>query len=231
MKSLIQAGLCLVILSSGLAATPAAAAPTAVRGDFGSEPVSKDARRVASLVIASQDNQGQPFVIVDKVQAKVFVFYPDGTLRGASPVLIGSALGDDSAPGIGGRSLANIRPEDRTTPAGRFVASLGNDLGEKDVVWVDYDAAISLHRVITSNVKERRAQRLATSSPSDNRISYGCINVPARFYDMVVQPAFTGTNGIVYILPEVRSIGSVFAFGRIDGDKPASNGPVATPTP
>ena len=45
---------------------------------------------------------------------------------------------------------------------------------------------------------------------ADNRISYGCINVPANFYDTVVRPAFTGANGIVYILPEVRSIKEVF---------------------
>jgi hypothetical protein len=34
--------------------------------------------------------------------------------------------------------------------------------------------------------------------------------VPAKFYDAVVRPAFTGTNGIVYILPEVRSLRSAF---------------------
>jgi hypothetical protein len=106
--------------------------------------------------------------------------------------------------------LSRIRPEERTTPAGRFVAALGNDLGEQDILWVDYDAAISLHRVITTSPKERRLQRLATPSVLDNRISYGCINVPTNFYETVVSPAFTGTDGIVYILPETRSIRDVF---------------------
>ena len=32
----------------------------------------------------------------------------------------------------------------------------------------------------------------------------------AKFFDSVVSPAFTGTDGIVYILPEVRSIEQVF---------------------
>jgi hypothetical protein len=75
---------------------------------------------------------------------------------------------------------------------------------------VDYKNAVSLHRVITNNPKEHRLERLATPTPLDKRISYGCINVPAKFYDHVVKPAFTGTYGIVYVLPETRSIGEIF---------------------
>ena len=36
--------------------------------------------------------------------------------------------------------------EERTTPAGRFVASLDRDVHGQEVLWVDYDAAISMHR-------------------------------------------------------------------------------------
>jgi hypothetical protein len=46
----------------------------------------------------------------------------------------------------------------------------------------------------------------------DNRISYGCINVPAKFYDAVVVPAFTGTVGIVYILPETKPLKAAFGI-------------------
>ena len=52
-----------------------------------------------------------------------------------SEVMLGLAHGDDSVPGIGQHKLSSITPEERTTPAGRFVASLGNDLGKKNVVW------------------------------------------------------------------------------------------------
>ena len=98
--------------------------------------------------------------------------------------------------------LSDIRPEERTTPAGRFVASLGYNFKGKDVLWVDYKNAVSLHRVITNNPKERRLERLASPTPLDRRISYGCINVPANFFDNVVKPTFTRTHGIVYVLPE-----------------------------
>ena len=162
-------------------------------------------------MVDSGDNHGLPFVIVEKKDAEVFVFNGQGQLRGAAPALVGLAPGDDTVPGIGDRPLADIHPEQRTTPAGRFVASLGRDLGKLDVLWVDYADAISLHRVITTNPKERRLQRLATPTPLDNRISYGCINVPAKFFNRVVDPAFTGTSGIVYILPEIKSMRDVFS--------------------
>ena len=158
------------------------------RADFARERASHDARHVADWVVASGDNQGMPFVIVDKKDAKVFVFDSGGRILGAAPALLGLARGDDSVPGIGDREYSDMRPEDRTTPAGRFVAALGRNFRGEDIVWVDYDAAVSLHRVITTNPEERRLERLATPTPLDNRISYGCINVPARFYETVVSP-------------------------------------------
>jgi hypothetical protein len=181
------------------------------RATFKREYKSKNAQRVADWVVDSGDNSGMPFVIVDKVDARVFVFDTDGEIRGAARALLGLARGDDSSPDIGERSLSDIRPEERTTPAGRFVASLGYNYNGKDVLWVDYDLAISLHRVVTSNPVERRLQRLATPTSVDKRISFGCINVPAEFFDKVVIPAFTGTYGIVYILPETSSNGKIFS--------------------
>lgn len=175
------------------------------RANFERESASHLARRKADWVVASGDNHRMPFVIVDKADAKVFVFYADGRLRGAAPALLGLAIGDDAIPGIGFRKLSSIRPEERTTPAGRFVAALGINLHGKEILWVDYDGAVSIHPVVTTKPEERREQRLGTPTPLDNRISYGCINVPAKFFNNVVRPAFTGTNGIVYVLPENRS--------------------------
>jgi len=186
------------------------------RANFERESASLDARHVADWVVDSGDNHGMPFVIVDKKDAKVFVFNADGRLRSAAPALLGLALGDDAAPGIGDRKLSSIRPDERITPAGRFVASLGRNLHGKEILWVDYDGAVSLHPVVTANLKEHRAQRLATPTPLDNRISYGCINVPAKFFENVVHTAFTGTNGIVYVLPETRSPQKVFGSYDVD---------------
>ena len=40
--------------------------------------------------VASNDNHGNAFVIVDKVQARVYVFEADGKLRGTAPVRQGN---------------------------------------------------------------------------------------------------------------------------------------------
>ena len=183
----------------------------AKRAYFDLERASDEARHLADWVVDSGDNRRMPFAIVDKTDAKVFVFHADGRLRAAAPALLGLARGDDAVPGIGDRALSSIRPEDRTTPAGRFVAALDRNLHGKEILWVDYDNAISMHPVLTTNPKERRPQRLATPTPLDNRISYGCINVTANFFANVVRPAFTGTNGIVYVLPETRLAREQFA--------------------
>lgn len=180
------------------------------RVDFEGEAVSAAALYLARWIVDSGDHLSLPFAIVDKVAAKVFVFAADGHLLGATPALLGLARGDTSAPGIGERKISTIRPEERTTPAGRFVAALGHNLRGEGILWVDYEGAVSLHRVRTGNLKERRDQRLASLTPLDNRISFGCINVPVKFYEYVVHPAFLGTNGIVYVLPEIKSLQAVF---------------------
>jgi hypothetical protein len=196
-----------------LSVTPACAGtmtPHRQSADFAGRPASIDARQVADWISNTGDNHGLPFVIVDKKLTQVFVFDAQAHLLGATSALLGSARGDESAPGIGDRKLADIRPEERTTAAGRFVAALGPDLGDRDVLWIDYKAALALHRVLSNNSREHRLQRLATSSPLDHRITFGCINVPVKFYDRIVHPAFVGTGGVVYILPEVKSVSDVF---------------------
>jgi len=225
--ALIAAALCLGLTAalpaqSQVDAQAQAADPE--RADFVGKAASSDARRMADWVVAAHDSAGMPFVIIDKRAAEVFVFDARGRLSGASPVLLGLARGDDITPGIGQRKLADIGPGDRITPAGRFVASLGHDLGEKDVLWVDYPSGVALHRVITTNPSERRLQRLASKSPLERRISYGCINVPAAFYDAVIDPAFAATSGVVYILPETRPIEQVFVQ-LASSSRPASPAP------
>lgn len=179
--------------------------------DFGGEPASPEAQQIAQWVAQSGDNKNMHFVILDKKNAKVYVFEPTGRLQGASPVLLGLAQGDDSVEGIGKKTLAEVRPEERTTPAGRFMGEPGRNATGEDVVWVDYDAAVSMHRVRQLEAKERRLERLASPTADDNRISYGCINVPVDFYENFISPAFKGHYGVVYVLPETKPLKDVFA--------------------
>lgn len=178
--------------------------------DFLGESASDDARETANWIIRAGDNQGRPFIIVDKKATKVFVFDGQGNLRGATMALLGLAVGDESAPGVGDRQLSQIRPEERTTPAGRFVASFGLNLAGQDILWIDYNSALALHRVLAAGTSQHRLERLAPRSALSRRITFGCINVPVKFYEDVVQAEFQGTVGVVYILPETKPIHEVF---------------------
>lgn len=172
--------------------------------------LSSDAQTVATWVVADRDAHGLPFLIVDKRQATVAAFNASGRLLAIAPALLGLARGDDSVPGIGERKMADIRPFERTTPAGRFNAEIGSNAGGEDILWVDYDAAVSMHRVRPVKASERRLERLTSPTPDDNRISYGCINVPPAFYDRYVKPLFAPRNGVVYVLPDTKPLGAVF---------------------
>jgi hypothetical protein len=192
-------------------ATPAALHKKPLKlANFDGAKALDDVRKMADWIVTSGDNRGMAFVIVEKPKAQVFAFDAKGNLLGSAPCLVGAAKGDDSVPGVGTMTLAQISPEMRTTPAGRFVSSLGPDLGKKDVLWVDYNNAISLHRMVNNVRSERRPERMASPDPLEHRISWGCINVPAKFFDHAIEPTFTGTSGVVYILPEVRSMHDVF---------------------
>jgi hypothetical protein len=191
--------------------TPSAISATEPRlANFGVETPSPEARHVADWVADSRDTAGSAFLIVDKKYARIYVFDDESRLRGTAPVLLGSAMGDDSVPGIGSRAIADVLPQERTTPAGRFVAERGHNARGEDVVWVDYDGAVSIHRVLSTNAEERRLERLATAAVDDNRISYGCINVPVAFYEVYIRPIFAKRRAIVYVLPEVKSVQQVF---------------------
>lgn len=187
--------------------------------DLGSEEASDDVHRIANWVADSGDNHNLNFVILDKRNAKVFLFDTDGHLSAASPVLLGSMPGDLTVEGVGKKAIHDVHPDERTTPAGRFVAQPGRNALPEDVVWVDYDAAVSMHRVRVTDPRERRLERLASPSVEDNRISYGCINMPVKFFEDHIWPAFKGRRGIVYVLPEQLPLQQVFAQAYDPADR------------
>jgi hypothetical protein len=196
---------------------PAEAVAEAIR------PSSEAALQMSEWVAASGNNGGLPFIVIDKFAAAVFVFDPEGEFLGETPALLGIAMGDESTPGIGERALSEMGPEEKTTPAGRFAAHIGVARGGHRVLWVDYTLSVALHPVVTGNRRERRLQRLRSRSPDDNRITFGCINVPARFYANLVGPLFREAGGIVYILPEITPVEEVFPNFRFQASSRATN--------
>jgi hypothetical protein len=182
------------------AALAAAASANAV--NFNGQAASDEARQMAQWALDSADAAGRPFAVVDKKQARLFIFDANGQLIGAAPALLGLAKGDRGAPGIGNIPVSSIPPELRTTPAGRYESIPGRNLKGEEIVWIDYEAALAIHRLRPAPMAERRPERLASESPNDKRISFGCVVVSPEFFDQVVQPSLGRQRGVVYVLPE-----------------------------
>lgn len=172
--------------------------------------------RVAAWIAASNDNRSLPYAIVDKTNAALFLFDGRGRSIGAEPVLIGIAPGDDATPGVGSKKLSEIGPAEKTTPAGRYLAKFGLAFGRERILWVDYATSVALHPIPgDASGKERRRQRMLSPTPEDNRITFGCINVPKAFYGKVLRQRFQRKGGYVYVLPDTKTLEEVFPRLRV----------------
>lgn len=200
MRHIVLLWMSLVMSSAPGVCLSAAPTTTSTQGGTAASSVALD---YARYVLSTGDHQGMPFAIVDKIASVILVYRADGTLAGQSTVLLGQTKGDAIVPGTGERTQARrLSLADRTTPAGRFVSEPGhNEVGEA-IVWIDYTAALAIHRLRPSPPQERRAQRMASLNPQDKRISAGCVVVPVAFYLDVVQAVLGHRKGVVYVMTE-----------------------------
>ena len=213
LKSAVVSALFAVLLAPIHAVS---ATTTVARGILNAESVqtlasaSADANYALRWVLTTQDNQGLPFAIVDKKNARIFVFESKGYLLGTSAALLGISPGDTDVSDIVHRQPTSLSVAERSTPAGRFLSEPGRNLNGEAVVWIDYAARLAIHRLRPAAAHERRAARLASATPDDNRISLGCVIVSESFYDAVISPAFSRSRGVVYVLPETRPVQHMF---------------------
>lgn len=194
------------LLAAGWAVAVAAVAGN-LDARFERQQPSDDARHVARWIADTDDAAGKPYLIVDKKAARLFVFDGAGRMLASTPVLLGAARGDHSVPGVGERAQAGeVPPEERTTPAGRFVTQPGRNLDGEHVIWIDYAAALAIHRLRPGRAHQVRAARLESSTPQERRVSLGCVVVPVAFYLDVIQPLLGSRRGVVYVLPETQPV-------------------------
>ena len=179
--------------------------------EFERQRPSADARQVLQWSLETGDAEGRPFLIVDKKAARMYVFERDGRLLASTAVLLGSAPGDHGVPGAGERAqTGELAPEDRTTPAGRFLTRAGRNREGEHVVWIDYGAALAIHRLRPGRSQPIRAARLQSSSPQERRVTLGCVVVPVAFYLDVIEPLLGRRAGVVYVLPETGPARDLF---------------------
>ena len=175
----------------------------AVNSSWSSAP--RNVQAAFSDVMKAQDHRGLPFAVVDKKSAQLFVFDGAGQLRGGAAVLIGLTPGDVEVDQAVSASNSGLSVAQRTTPAGRFSSEPGRNLSGEAIVWMDYTARLAIHRLRPAAAHERRAERLASTTPDDNRITLGCVVVDPLFFDLVVAPTLGMGYGVVYVLPEIQA--------------------------
>ncbi len=157
----------------------------------------------AVAAAAAPSASGLAVAVVDKRAAQIVVYRPDGSVAGRSPVLLGRDLGDHALPGVGERAQrGQLRSNDRTTPSGRYLSEPGRNRDGEAIVWLDYDKALAIHRLRPGQAHRARAQRLASASARDRRVSDGCVVVPEAFFDSVIAPLLGRSRGVVVVLPE-----------------------------
>ena len=199
-----------MLLNAAVGAAPA----LAQNADFQLHTAPRDVQFALGEVIKAKDHRGLPFAIVDKKTAQLFVFDGAGRLLGAAPALLGLAPGDVEPAAPVGADTHGLPAARRTTPAGRFVSEPGRNLAGEVIVWVDYAARLAIHRLRPAALSERRPERLASSTPDDNRITLGCVVVAPLFFDSVVAPALGKGYGVVYVLPENDALERLHASAR-----------------
>lgn len=188
----------------------AALAQPALADDFLASRPGAEARRLVDWATRTQDPRGRPYAVVDKKAARIYVFHADGRLAGHTSVLLGSAIGDHSAPQVGlNAQTGHVPPEERTTPAGRFEATPGHNNKGEHVVWVEYETAFAIHRLRPGLSYDARLTRFANTSATAKRVSWGCVVVPVAFYEKVVQPVLGRSRSVVYVMPETMPLARV----------------------
>ena len=155
-----------------------------------------------SWIARTGNNEGRPYVVVDKRQARAWAFDAQHRHLANTPALLGLSLGDQEVADIRTRNVATLAKDARITPAGRFVTEPGVNLQGEDVIWMDYDAGLAMHRVRPDLAQASRLKRLANAVATEQRVTMGCVVLPVAFYEAVIRPHLGGQAGVVYVLPE-----------------------------
>lgn len=166
----------------------------------------KDA--VLCMIMNKRDNEGMPFIIIDKKAARLYLYDKNGEIVDESPVLLGMGVGDVFPKEMHGKPISQIDEKLRITQAGRFMAQIGYDKKNKKLIWVDYETKLAIHEVVNV-LSQNRMERLNSPSIQDNRITWGCINVPNEIFTKI-NNIFINGKGYVYIVPEIFPCCEVF---------------------
>jgi hypothetical protein len=182
------------------------------KASFGIIKPSATAAIVADWIVGTKDAKGKPFFVVDKPSATAYIFDAAGKLQGAAPVLLGQNSKADVLPASGiNKTIEQTTKAEKVTPAGRFEGKVSPNAEYGSILTFLKlgNSVLAMHKTYLATASERRQQRLDTPTAEDNFVSYGCINIDAKFYKQFVETGFKD-GGVMYITPMTQSLESTF---------------------
>ena len=184
-------------LGTNVLVTPTAEAAT-LTPQAGEVVMSSATKASLDHIIDTNDNGGRPFVIADKKAGKLYLMNADGKVVDTTPALFGKTPSDSAkTSGVTGAGKYDLKyNRDARLPSGYAGSVQSFDTGANG-------EQFAIHRVI--DVKgQNRQSRLDSKTARDNRITLGCINVPAEFYN---QHLDNELGAVLYVLPETSGWG------------------------
>jgi hypothetical protein len=185
-----------VSLGTNVVISQPAEAATSLTPAAGEVVMTSAAKATLDHINETSDNGGSPFIIADKKAGKLYLMNAEGKVVDTTPALFGRDTSDaartDRVTGAGKYDLTYNR--DQRLPSGYEGSVQSFDTGTNGETF-------AIHRVI--DVKgENRSGRLASATAHDNRITHGCINVPAEFYNQHLDGEL---GAVLYVLPETAN--------------------------
>jgi hypothetical protein len=156
--------------------------------------IAVNAEAIKLTTIVGESNQ--PVIVIDKQLASISVYQPSVNTVVKSPVLLGKVKSDV----LDMNSLKKGAKANNITPAGDFVIKKANSSQLKSPVLVfvkGQNAVIAVHPVWLGNPKQKRLDRLNSSSVDDNRITSGCVNILADYFYSVLNLVPNNTRLVV----------------------------------
>lgn len=149
---------------------------------------------------------GKGFIIADKPNGMLHVFFADGSLLIQDAALYGKDIGDIES------KLSSLQGGAKITPAGKFTLVATPDAEYAGGMRLDLKETSSaggvtaIHAAYLGDAKEKRLERLASTSAFDKRISYGCVNTTHATFLKSILPNIEKLNGgMIFVLPDAQA--------------------------
>jgi hypothetical protein len=150
------------------AVMPAPENVAALHARLARERAAPEVQEVAQWAVASQDHAGLPFVVVDKTQARLFAFDPQGQLLGSTAILSSRPQG--------------VPTPVAAAPTGRFVTDTGLSAHADGIVWVNAGIGFSVYGTPAGQDAGFAPQPWASGDGDNQAVADGTLRVAGDFY-------------------------------------------------